>query len=103
MPEIEAEIEAGEAIAQVNDGTMLVDVRERDEWDAGHAPGATFLPLSELAERFSELPADTRLLVVCHSGVRSARATEFLRGKGLDAVNVAGGMVGWSRAGGPTT
>lgn len=96
LPEVSPE----EAIAQVAEGTLLVDVREQHEWDAGHAPDARFLPLSELQERVGELPTDTRFLVVCLSGGRSARATAFLRGQGLDAVNVAGGMTAWQLAGG---
>ena len=96
MPEVTPE----EAIALVADGTLLVDVREQEEWDAGHAPDARLVPLSQLQERVAELPEDTRFLVVCHSGMRSMRATAFLRGQGLDAVNVTGGMVAWAQSGG---
>jgi rhodanese-related sulfurtransferase len=90
-----------DAMKELADGVILVDVREQDEWDAGHAPGATFVPLSALQERVTELPSDTRLLIVCHSGGRSLRATGFLRAQGLDAVNVEGGMSAWAAAGGP--
>jgi len=96
LPEITAE----EARAEVAAGTVLLDVREQDEWDAGHAPDARLVPLSELQQRVAEVPADTRVLVVCHSGMRSMRATAFLREQGVDAVNVVGGMVAWSAAGG---
>ena len=99
LPEVGPE----EAIALVADGTLLVDVREQDEWDAGHAPDARLVPLSQLQERVAELPEDTRFLVVCHSGMRSMRATAFLRAEGLDAVNVTGGMVAWTAAGGALT
>ena len=99
LPEVGPE----EAIALVADGTLLVDVREQDEWDAGHAPDARLVPLSQLQERVAELPDDTRFLVVCHSGMRSMRATAFLRAEGLDAVNVTGGMVAWTAAGGALT
>jgi len=94
------EVDAAEAIALVADGTVLIDVREQDEWDAGHAPDARLVPLSQLQERVGELPENTKLLIVCHSGMRSMRATAFLRAEGLDAVNVIGGMVAWSAAGG---
>ena len=94
------EVDATEAIALVADGTLLIDVREQDEWDAGHAPDARLVPLSQLQERVGELPENTKLLIVCHSGMRSMRATAFLRAEGLDAVNVIGGMVAWSAAGG---
>ena len=97
------EVTVDEAIAQVADGTILVDVREQDEWDAGHAPDARLLPLSELQERYRELPADSRFLVVCHAGGRSLRATKFLQEQGFDAVNVVGGMTAWAAADGPLT
>ena len=99
LPEVTPE----EAMALVADGTLLVDVREQDEWDAGHAPDARLVPLSQLQERVAELPEDARFLVVCHSGMRSMRATAFLRAEGLDAVNVTGGMVAWAAAGGALT
>ena len=82
-------------------GTTLVDVREKSEWDEGHAPGAVHLPLGELTMRAGELPVGDRLLVVCHSGGRSARATAWLNGAGYDAVNLDGGMQDWARAGLP--
>jgi rhodanese-related sulfurtransferase len=80
---------------------VLVDVREIDEWEAGHAPDAIHIPLGELTERIGELPEADRLLVVCHSGVRSARATAWLVQNGYEALNVDGGMVDWARAGLP--
>jgi len=97
LPEVTAE----EARAEVAAGTILLDVREQDEWDAGHAPDARLLPLSELQQRVAEVPTDARVLVVCHSGMRSMRATAFLRHSGVDAVNVTGGMLAWTAAGGP--
>jgi rhodanese-related sulfurtransferase len=99
LPEVAPE----EAVALVANGTLLVDVRERDEWDAGHAPDARLIPLSELQGRVAELPEDARFLVVCHAGSRSMRATAFLRAEGLDAVNVTGGMVAWVQSGGALT
>ncbi|HET7486899.1 MAG TPA: rhodanese-like domain-containing protein [Acidimicrobiales bacterium] len=87
--------------AEVNGmaGAVLVDIREDDEWQAGHAPDAVHLPLSRL--RADDLPEDSTLLCICRSGARSARATEALRNAGFDAVNVAGGMRAWSSAGLP--
>jgi len=95
------EINADEAIGLVAGGALLIDVREQDEWDAGHAPTAQLLPMSVLRERIGELPADRQLLIVCHSGGRSARMTDLLLGSGYDAVNVIGGMTAWTAAGGP--
>ena len=76
-------------------------MREQDEWDRGHAKGAILLPMSAIQDRLSELPEDTQLLVICHSGARSARVTQFLNDDGRDAVNVEGGTMAWSAAGGP--
>lgn len=89
------EITADEAYARVQAGARLIDVREQDEWDAGHAPQATLLPMSQLQGRVHELPADEQLLIVCRSGARSARVTAYLQGEGFDAVNVDGGMLAW--------
>ncbi|NMR21115.1 rhodanese-like domain-containing protein [Cellulomonas fimi] len=87
--------------APVPPGTTLLDVREQDEWDAGHAPQALHVPLADLPARVEELRADQRVLVVCHSGGRSARATAWLNQHGYDATNLDGGMVDWARAGLP--
>jgi rhodanese-related sulfurtransferase len=94
------EIAIDEAMSRVEAGTLLLDVREQDEWDAGHAPDALFIPLSELGERLGEVPADAAVVVVCRSGMRSLRATGALRSHGVDAVSVTGGMQAWAAAGG---
>jgi rhodanese-related sulfurtransferase len=87
--------------ASVPDGAWLLDVREDDEWAAGHAPGATHIPLGDVGTRATEVPRDTTIYVICRSGGRSARATLALVGSGWDAVNVAGGMQDWAAAGRP--
>jgi rhodanese-related sulfurtransferase len=94
------EVTPQEAMDLVADGMLLVDVREQDEWDAGHYPDARLLPMSELQDRVAELPSDSRFLVVCHVGGRSARVTDYLIAQGYDAVNVLGGMAAWAQAGG---
>lgn len=94
------EVDAAEAIALVAAGGYLLDVREQDEWDSGHAPDAHLLPMSELQQRVAELPENTPLLVICHSGMRSQRVTSFLLDDGFDATNVVGGMLAWQAAGG---
>ena len=80
---------------------LLLDVREHDEWDAGHAPGAVHLPLSEFVQRLDEVPADRALAVVCRSGHRSASATAYLVAHGRTARNVEGGMLAWAALGLP--
>ena len=87
------------AVADVPADAPLLDVREADEWAAGHAPTARHLPMSELVERIGELPDDDPLLVVCRSGGRSARVVAYLVGQGYPAVNVEGGMLAWSAQG----
>ncbi|AXJ13056.1 rhodanese-like domain-containing protein [Streptococcus pluranimalium] len=74
----------------------LIDVREVDEYQAGHVPGAQSLPLSELAERYTELDKSRPYHLICHSGARSARACQFLAGQGYDVTNVEGGTIAWT-------
>ena len=87
--------------AGVPDDAWLLDVREDDEWAAGHVPGATHVPLGQLGARTAEVPQDQEIYVICRSGVRSARAAQALNGAGWQAVNVAGGMQHWAAAGRP--
>ena len=84
-------------------GAVLLDVREPHEWQAGHAPKAVHLSLSAVAAG-AGLPPRARsrqLMVICRSGSRSRQATRLLAARGLDAVDVAGGMPEWARAGLP--
>ena len=83
-------------------GEHLIDVREVHEWEAGHAPKARLLPMSEIHERLDELP-EGPLLIICHSGARSARVSDFLAQSGYPVTNVLGGMSAWIAAGGPVT
>lgn len=86
-------------------GAVLVDVREDHEWSAGHAPGATHIPLRQLAARVREIPDHRPVLVICRSGRRSAEAAQtlgtVLAGRATEVVNVEGGMVAWLGAGFP--
>ena len=95
VPEVDPE--AARALAE--SGALLLDVREPNEWNAGHAPHALFIPLGQLAEHVDELPRDRRIVAICRVGGRSARATEFLIAAGVDAVNLAGGMRAWAASG----
>jgi rhodanese-related sulfurtransferase len=82
-------------------GVVLLDVREDDEWAAGHAAQAMHIPMGEVAGRLAELPADANLFVVCRLGGRSAKVTAYLNANGWDAVNVDGGMRSWADTGRP--
>ncbi|MGA8679066.1 MAG: rhodanese-like domain-containing protein [Acidimicrobiales bacterium] len=90
------EVTAGEAASLVESGALLLDVREPAEWEAGHVPGASFIPMNAVAARLGELPSDRRIVVICRSGGRSGVVTEALLGLGFDAVNLVGGMQAWA-------
>lgn len=89
------------AAGSVSADAYLLDVREHDEWEAGHAPTAAHIPLGELPARAGEVPHDKDVYVVCRSGARSAQAAAFLNQGGWNATNVAGGMNAWATAGRP--
>jgi rhodanese-related sulfurtransferase len=93
VPEIE--------VHAVPDGAFLLDVRETDEWRAGHAPTAVHIPLGELQTRVEEVPKDAPVYVICRLGGRSANAAAWLNHVGWDAINVGGGMQSWDLAGRP--
>lgn len=77
----------------------IVDIREPDEWEAGHVDGAIHIPMSEIVARFDEVPDGAA--VICRTGARSARVVAYLGQQGRDAVNVAGGTVQWAAEGRP--
>lgn len=87
--------------ADLPDDVVLLDVREPDEWVAGHAPGALHVPLGDVPARLADLPRDADVVVVCHGGGRSARATAWLLDQGYDCRNLSGGMVAYAAAGRP--
>jgi rhodanese-related sulfurtransferase len=95
------QITAADAARRVEDGAFLLDVREPDEWTAGHAPGATHVPLGELSARVDEVPKDRPIVAVCRVGGRSGKAAQALAASGYDVVNLDGGMQAWDAAGQP--
>lgn len=76
-------------------GLDLIDVREADEYAAGHVPGASNLPLSQLAGRYTELDSDKSYHIICQMGGRSAQACAFLEAQGFNVTNVSGGTLAW--------
>ncbi|MBV8932143.1 MAG: rhodanese-like domain-containing protein [Kutzneria sp.] len=88
-------------VSELPDNPVLLDVREDDEWRAGHAPDAVHIPLGELSARLTEVPQDCQVYVTCRGGGRSKRATAYLNQNGWDATNVAGGMRSWHSSGRP--
>lgn len=84
------------------DDAVVLDVREPEEWAAGHAPNAVHIPLADVPARVDELPDPSTggpLPVTCRSGGRSSRAVQWLQAQGYEVVNVDGGMKAWSAAG----
>jgi rhodanese-related sulfurtransferase len=93
-------VSPAEAARLQRDGAVLVDVREPEEWDAGHAPHAVHLPLREVVSAVGRL-GGRPVLTVCRSGARSSLAAMSLADAGLHARNVAGGMKSWAAGGLP--
>jgi rhodanese-related sulfurtransferase len=84
------------------DGSViLLDVREDDEWQRGHAPGARHIPMSQVPSRLGEIDVDAKLFVVCQAGGRSQRVAQYLARNGYAPANVSGGMLAWASAGRP--
>ncbi|MGP3934339.1 rhodanese-like domain-containing protein [Nonomuraea sp. KM88] len=79
----------------------LLDVREQDEWRAGHAREAVHIPMTQIQSRVEEVPSDRTVYVVCRVGGRSLQVAAWLNQLGRDAVNVGGGMQSWEAAGRP--
>ncbi len=101
LPTVDA-IEADRRLREDPDRPLLVDVRELHEFIAVRAPGAALVPTSSFLQRIAELPPDRPLLIICHTGNRSAGVTGYLiRAGRTDVANVAGGMDAWERSGLP--
>jgi rhodanese-related sulfurtransferase len=88
VAELAATLEAAPA-------TLVVDVREPDEYATGHVPGALSMPLSSLPVRLDELPRDRTVHLICQVGARSAQAAGWLTGLGYQVANVTGGTGAW--------
>jgi rhodanese-related sulfurtransferase len=99
VEELEVDVDTlAEAHAQ---GAVVLDVRNPDEYEAGHVPGAKLIPLGELGARQDEIPDGDPIYVVCASGGRSLTATKAMVQAGYRAVSVAGGTKAWVETGRP--
>ena len=97
------EVSTSEAFQKRAAGAFVLDVREQDEWNSVHIPGATLIPLGQLPDRLSEVPKDQQVVVVCHSGNRSATGRDILLQAGFQEVtSMRGGMNDWIASGYPT-
>ncbi|MBS1861794.1 MAG: rhodanese-like domain-containing protein [Actinobacteria bacterium] len=94
-------ISRAEAREMVEAGAQLVDVRAEHEWETGHLPGATHIPLAELSARVEEIDKDRPVIFYCRGGNRSSMATTALAEAGYDAVKLSEGAVGWEEEGLP--
>jgi rhodanese-related sulfurtransferase len=94
-------LDPSDAKSRVDSGAMLLDVRNADEWEAGHVDGATWIPMNHIVDRQGELPTNREIVVICKVGGRSGRVAEALVAAGYDAANVAGGAEAWQAAGLP--
>lgn len=85
---------------QSNPNVFMLDVREPHEYEAGHIPGITLIPMGEIVSRLSEIPTDQDVVVTCRTGNRSAQIADLLREQGFTKVhNMEGGIVAWEEAG----
>jgi rhodanese-related sulfurtransferase len=97
-----AEISVAQAAQKRDQGAFILDVREPSEWEAFHIPGATLIPLGELASRVSEVTADQEVVVVCRSGNRSQEGRDILKEAGFKQVtSMTGGVTEWQKLGFP--
>ena len=90
-----------ETVAEVRerDDVLVLDVREQWEYDEGHIPGVTLIPMAEVSQRLDDIPADKTVIVTCRSGNRSGQVTDYLRQQGFDNVhNMDGGILAWEAA-----
>lgn len=88
------------ATVKERNDVVVLDVREQWEYDEGHIPGVTLIPMGEVSSRLDEIPTDKEVIVTCRSGNRSGQITEFLRQQGYDNVhNMDGGILAWEAAG----
>ena len=101
------EIWPQDAAAKLNSGdAVVVDVRDKDEWDEGHIPGATHMSRGTIELDIEEKVPDPNAMIICHcgGGGRGALATESLQKMGYKNVrNMAGGFKAWKAAGLPRT
>lgn len=90
------EVSVEEAYQMRENGAFVLDVRELNEWEEGHIPDATLIPLGQLESRMGEVPEDQEVVIVCRSGNRSAQARDILKNAGFTNItSMAGGMNQW--------
>ena len=96
-----ADVDPAATLRLLEAGAFLLDVREDDEWQAGHAPEAVHVVMAAVPDRTAELPTDRTIVCICRVGGRSGAVALALAGAGYDVRNVGGGMLAWEAAGYP--
>lgn len=99
--DLSVQVTPAAAVDLVSTGARIIDVREPDEWSAGHAPDAVLVPMSQVERKVAEIRAVQPAVVVCRTGGRSNAITLLLTSRGINAVNLEGGMRAWEHAGLP--
>ena len=94
-------VTVSELKSAMKDEVVVVDVREPNEYAAGHVPGAVLLPLATVPLKHTELPKDETLYLICQTGGRSFTAATWLAQQGYDVRNVTGGTSDWIASGFP--
>lgn len=87
--------ELADKLQNAESAISMIDVREYDEYESGSIPGSIHIPLGEIVDRLQEINKQTTHAIICRSGARSGRVTEFLHQQGYDVTNVVGGMLDW--------
>jgi rhodanese-related sulfurtransferase len=86
----------------MNDGAVVVDVREAEEFSAGHLTSAKHIPVADIDKRINDIPSDKPILVYCANGTSSGKAAAALKKAGRDQIfNLNGGIAAWKQAGLP--
>jgi rhodanese-related sulfurtransferase len=97
-----SQISISQALDKYHSGAFILDVRTSEEWNQGHIPGSTLIPLDQLSGRLVEVPRNRDVVVVCRTGVRSAQGLQILQQAGFTrAASMTGGMTAWQAAGYP--
>ncbi len=95
-------VSVAQAAALRSQGAFILDVRQPEEWNQFHIPGATLIPLGDLSSRLTEVPKDQNVVVYCRTGVRSAQGRDILRQAGYTQVtSLEGGITAWQAQGEP--
>lgn len=88
------------SVSAVDGDAYVLDVREPDEWSAGHVPGSHHIPMRDVPGRLDDLPDDREIVVACRVGARSAQVVAYLRANGRENVtNLDGGLMAWAGQG----